>query len=29
MCSSEQTAVVAADAMELDVPPKVEYLMWS
>jgi hypothetical protein len=29
MCSSEQTDVVAIDAMELDVPPKVEHLMWS
>jgi hypothetical protein len=29
MCYSEQTAVVATDAREPDVPPKVEYLMWS
>jgi hypothetical protein len=29
MCSSEQTAVVAADAIEPDVLPKVEYLMCS
>jgi hypothetical protein len=28
-CSSEQIAVVVVDAMEPDVPPKVEYLMWS
>jgi hypothetical protein len=29
MCSLEQTVVVAADAVEPDVLPKVEYLMWS